>query len=188
MTARRGDGSRRGVGLAEMAGLFAIAACGLLVSVAAALDARSLPIGVAGAVLLAYGIITTLRLAVIAGFGSTGVAMVVALASLDPAVAMLVMAPTAVILVAVIPAIDVAFTCRRETVAHPTLIPGMVRVHLVAAVAGSAWALTVVALVALVEWPSVAIVAAMTLLAVASVATGLRVGWASRRLVVEPKR
>ena len=157
--------SKREFGLPETAALFAIAASGLLTSVMSALDGRALPTGVAGTALLAYGIITTLRVGVIGGFGLMGVTAVIAMSSLDPVLAILVMAPAAVILVALVPAVDIAFTARRETVVHPTLVPGMVRVHVIAAVAGSAWALTVVSLLVLVDWPAVSVTAAMALLA-----------------------
>lgn len=170
--------------LAEMAGVFAIAASGLLASILAILDERAMSTGVPGMILLAFGIVMTVRVAVIGGFGLIGVTVVIAMSSLDPELALLVAAPAAIVLVALVPAVDLAFTSRRETVVHPTLVPGMVQVHLIAALAGAAWALTVVALLVLVDWPSAGVTAAMAALAVAAfaaAATAARASAATRR-------
>lgn len=168
--------------LAELAGIFAIAGCGLLASILIALDDRVLPPGVAGLVLLAYGIITTMRSAVIVGFGLMGVTVVIAMSSIDPVLALLVTAPAAVILVGLVPSVDLAFTSRRETVMHPTLVPGMVRMHIIAALAGSGWALTVVAMLVLVEWPSTAITATMAALAAVAVVSAVFAVRSARRV------
>lgn len=155
--------------LAEMAGVFAIAASGLLTSILATLDERAMSTGVPGTILLGFGIIMTVRLAVIGGFALIGVTVVIAMSALDPEVALLVAAPAAIVVVALVPAVDLSFTSRRETVVHPTVVPGMVQVHLIAALAGSAWALTVVALLVLITWPSAGITAAMGALGAAAV-------------------
>ena len=118
---------------------------------------------------------TTSRLAVVTAFALSGCSVIVATAGTQLEVGLLINAAAAVILVLLIPATDLAFTSRRRTVLHPAVVPGMVRVHVMASLVGSAWVLTVVSLAVLVDWPDAVVSAAMGTLALGALVLAMAV-------------